>query len=142
LYQDLNDTDKAKAWCRNLLELQPNNAEALYRIGVIDFNISFSKTGNTGDGVKQMSEAERDKMMKIIREGIDALNQARQKDPTYANTADYLNLLYREEAKFTKDAAQKRALIQEADKLAIEALDLHKKEDVEKAKKGKGKKIA
>lgn len=142
LYEDLNDVDKAKAWCRKLLELQPSNVEALYRIAVIDFKISFAKTGNTGEGVKRLSEDEHKQTVQIIEEGITALNEALRQRPDYSNAVDYLNLLYREKAKFTTEDAQKRELIRKADQLSIRALELHRKEEAEKAKVGKSKKIA
>src|SRR5262249_54547122 len=129
-------------WCRKLLDVDPSNAEALYRIAVIDFKISFKQTGNTGEGVARLSAAEVEKTKQLINEGIDALNKALQINPEYANAVDYLNLLYREQAKFTKDEAQKRELIKKADQLAVKGLELRKKEEAAKAKNKGSKKIA
>ncbi|MBI1747313.1 MAG: tetratricopeptide repeat protein [Acidobacteria bacterium] len=142
LYEDLENVDKAKEWCRKILEVQPDNTEGLYRIAVIDFKLSFRKTGTTGEGVAQLSEEEQAKTLKLIDEGITVLSKALEKNPDFSNAVDYLNLLYREQAKFTKEEDQKRELNRKADQLSLKALELHRKEESEKAKKGKTKKIA
>ena len=45
LYYQLKDTDKSKEWCRNILQVDPKNAESLYRIAVIDYDAAIKKSG-------------------------------------------------------------------------------------------------
>lgn len=137
LYDSLEEPDKAKEWSRKLNDIDPNNAEAYYRIGVIDWKLSFKRTGNTGEGVKNLSAQEKEQTVKLIDEGISALNAALEKKPDYGEALEYLNLLYREKAKFTNDDKEKRELIHKADQYAAEALKLKKKTKEEEIKKGK-----
>lgn len=139
LYDKLEQYDKAKEWCRKLLDLDPENTEALYRIAVIDYNISSKRTGNSGEGVSRLSTQEKDATVKLIEEGITTLQSALNKRPDYGEAMEYLNLLYREQAKFTKDADERTALVRKAQQLAAKAFELKRLEKEKTLKEGKKK---
>ncbi len=64
-------------------------------------------------------------------EGIDSLKKALELDPEYVDAMQYLNLLYREKAKLELDEEAKRDWEREADRLALDALDLKRKLEAE-----------
>jgi tetratricopeptide (TPR) repeat protein len=123
LYYQMGEYDKSKEWCRKIFSVDPNSAEALYRIAVIDFDDSNKKTGLQGENVEFLTEQDKADTLKDIDEGLDAI--------------DYQNLLWREKAKFEKDAKAKAALVLEADKVAQKALMMRLKQAEEDAKKPK-----
>ena len=52
LYYQLKNYDASKEWCRKIQSEDPNNAESLYRIAVIDYDDSLAKTGLQGENVE------------------------------------------------------------------------------------------
>lgn len=137
LYYQLKDSEQSKAWCRKILEVDPNNAEALYRIAVIDFDDSLNKTGLQGENVEFLNSEEKTKALEDIQEGLTALDQALKIRPDYFDAMEYQNLLWREKAKFEKDEKVKNELLRQADMVAQKALALRLKAQEEEAKKPK-----
>lgn len=137
LYYQLKDSEQSKAWCRKILEVDPNNSEALYRIAVIDFDDSLNKTGLQGENVEFLNSEEKAKALEDIQEGLTALDQALKIRPDYFDAMEYQNLLWREKAKFEKDEKVKNELLRQADMVAQKALALRLKAQEEEAKKPK-----
>jgi tetratricopeptide (TPR) repeat protein len=137
LYYQLKKYDKSKEWCNKILKVDPQNAEAYYRIAVIDFDDVFEKTGVQGENVEFMNPEEKAKAQMDIDEGLTSLDKALEIRPAYFDAMDYKNLLWREKAKFEKNAAEKAKLLQEADKISRDALQLRLKAQEEEAKKPK-----
>lgn len=136
IYYQLGDYDKSREWCRKILAKEKNNAEAHYRIGVINFDIANKATGMIGEMVSEMMPSEKDRILKIIAEGIKALDEAIKIKPDYFDAMHYLNLLYREEAKFAADRSEKNKILLKADAMALKALDLERKyKELEKTTK-------
>lgn len=135
LYYQLKEFDKSKEWCAKIQQLDPTNADALYRVAVIDYDESVSKTGLQGEGVEFMSQEEKERTLRNIDEGLEMLDKALQIKPDYFDAMEYQNLLYREKAKFEKDEAAKSKLLQQADLIAQKALQLKLKAEEEAAKK-------
>jgi tetratricopeptide (TPR) repeat protein len=134
LYYQLKKYDESKEWCNKTLKNNPQNAEAYYRIAVIDFDDVFEKTGIQGENVEFMSPEERAKALQDIEEGLTSLNKALEIRSTYFDAMEYQNLLWREKAKFEKDAAAKAELIRQADLVSQKALALRLKAQEEAAK--------
>jgi len=126
LYYQLKDYDKSKEWCRKILSKDPSNYEALYRIGVIDYDISYDASGITGENVKDIPINKQTEIKSAIEEGIKALEDSIKMKPSYFEAMHYLNLLYREQAKFTMDETEKNKILLKADTVAIKAMDLEK----------------
>jgi tetratricopeptide (TPR) repeat protein len=137
LYYQLGEPDKSKEWCRKIMQVYPQNSEALYRIAVIDFDQSLKKSGLQGENVTLLSEEEKSACLKDIEEGLTALDQAIKIRPDYFDAMEYQNLLLRERAKFESDQKAKSDLLRQADLIAQKSLSLRLKALEEEAKKPK-----
>ena len=137
LYYQLQEYDESKGWCRKIMEADPNNAEALYRIAVINFDETLKKTGLQGENVEFLNSEEKAEAQGDIEEGLKALDQALQIRPDYFDAMEYQNLLWREKAKFERDPKVKNELILQADRVAQKALSLRLRAQEEEAKKPK-----
>jgi tetratricopeptide (TPR) repeat protein len=134
LYYQLKKYDESKVWCNNVLKVNPQNADAYYRIAVIDFDDVFEKTGVQGENVEYMGAEDKAKALSNIDEGLASLTKALEIRPTYFDAMEYENLLWREKAKFEKDEAAKAELIRQADLVSQKALALRLKAQEEEAK--------
>jgi tetratricopeptide (TPR) repeat protein len=137
LYYQLKQYPESKEWCNRVLKKYPQNAEAYYRIAVIDFEDAYEKTGVQGENVEFMSPEEKAKTQGYIDEGLTCLNKALEINPAYFDAMEYQNLLWREKAKFEKDEKVKEELIRQADLVSQKALKLKLKAEEEEAKKPK-----
>jgi tetratricopeptide (TPR) repeat protein len=137
LYYQLNDAEKSKEWCRKIMEVDPKNAEALYRIAVIDYDAVSKKSGLQGENVSLLSAEEKAACLKNVQEGLTALDQAIVIKPDYFYAMEYQNLLLREQAKFESNEKAKAELLKKADVIAQKSLVLHLKANEEGAKKPK-----
>jgi len=133
LYYQLKQYPQSKEWCRNVLGIDPQNAEAYYRIAVIDFDDSLEKTGVQGELVELMTPEERTTVQAGIDEGLSSLSKALEIRSTYFDAMEYQNLLWREKAKFEKDEKAKAELVRQADLVAQKALALKLKAQQEEA---------
>jgi tetratricopeptide (TPR) repeat protein len=88
LYAQSGRFDDALKWYKRRAEVEPNNAEAYYIIGVICWEKSYKFADLTPE------ERER-----VIKEGMAALERAIKINSKYADAYLYMNLLLREKAK-------------------------------------------
>lgn len=123
LYRNMNEPDEAKNWYRKLMEISEEKAQALYGIASIDYNLADGKTGQDGDNVENLTEEEVAEVNRVVEEGIDSLRQALEINPDYTDAMEYLNLLYREKAELAADDEERRRWQNEADRLALDALE-------------------
>ncbi len=137
LYYQLQEFDKSKEWCDKIQTIDPNNAEALYRVAVMDYEDSVKKTGLQGENVEFLNTEEKDHTLKDIDEGLSYIDKALKIRPDYFDAMDYQNLLWREKAKFEKDKTKKAELTRQADMVAQKALAMRLKAQEEEAKKPK-----
>jgi tetratricopeptide (TPR) repeat protein len=137
LYYQLKDSEKSKEWCRKIQSVDPQNAESLYRIAVIDYDDSVAKTGLQGENVEFLTNEDKEKTLRDIDEGLKAIDQAVTIRADYFDAMDYQNLLWREKAKFEKDKVKKSEIIRQADLVAQKALAVRLKTQEEEAKKPK-----
>jgi tetratricopeptide (TPR) repeat protein len=137
LYYQLKDSDKSKEWCRKIQSIDPQNAESLYRIAVIDYDDSVSKTGLQGESVEFLTNEQKEHTLMDIDEGLKAVDQALTIRADYFDALEYQNLLWREKAKFEKDKVKKAELTRQADLVAQKALMMRLKAQEEEAKKPK-----
>ena len=133
LYYQLGDTDKSKEWCRKILEADQQNAEALYRIAVIDFDAANEMSGLQGENVSILTPEEKEACLKDIQEGLTVIEQAINIKPDYFDAMEYQNLLLREQAKFESDEEAKAELLRQADIIAQKSLSLRLKAQAEEA---------
>ena len=119
LYFNMKKLDLAKQYHEKVAQLDPNDPEAYYSIGVIDWTESYqprmeerAKLGLKPDEPlkdKKVCSALEAKSSDVIKEGMDALNKALQLRPDYDDAMAYMNLLYREKADLECDDPAARA---------------------------------
>jgi tetratricopeptide (TPR) repeat protein len=108
LYMNLKKFDDAKQYYRQAAELDPNDPESHYTVGVIDWTQAYqpameerAKLGLKGDELvkdKKVCAALKQKNAAPVQDGMDELNKALQLRPDYDDAMAYLNLLYRRKA--------------------------------------------
>ena len=149
LYLNEKKWDEAKKYYRMASDLDPNDPEPYYSIGVIDWTAAYqprmeerAKLGMKPEenlnpknkDQKKVCEELKTKNAPAIQEGIDSLNKAIQLRPDYDDAMAYLNLMYREKGDV------------ECDDLAARAEDLktadHWVDETLRVKKAKAEKAA
>ena len=113
LYLNMKKFDEAKKYYRMAADIDPNDPEPYYSVGVIDWTACYqprmeerAKLGLKPDenlsaknkDQKKVCEQLKAKNMPSIQEGIESLNKAIQLRADYDDAMAYLNLMYREKA--------------------------------------------
>lgn len=124
LYLNEKKWDQAKKYYRMASDLDPNDAEPYYSIGVIDWSQSYqprmeerAKLGMKPDehlsaknkDQKKLCEDLKEKNTAVIQEGIDSLDKAIKLREDYDDAMAYMNLMYRERADIECDDEATRA---------------------------------
>ena len=153
LYLNMKKWDDAKKFYRMASDLDPNDPEPYYSVGVIDWTACYqprmeerAKLGmkpeehlsaSNKDQKKVCAEL-KDKNTPAIQEGIDSLNKAIQLRPDYDDAMAYMNLMYREKADVEcDDPAARTDDLKTADHWVDETLRV-KKAKAEKAAQSQG----
>ncbi len=131
IHNSMGDYENAKIWYRKQLDADPTNPEPLYAFGIINWQLSYDKTGMTGENIEYLTEEENTGVTQLVDEGIGVLKEAIEIRPGYTEAMQYLNLLYREKSKLATEEEEKQNWELEADKLALEALEMKRKQDKE-----------
>lgn len=108
LYLQMKKFEDAKQYYRKAIDLDPNDPEAYYSIGVIDWTQAYqprmearSKLGLRPDEPlkdKKVCAQLREQNGQVIQDGIDSLNKALSLRDDYDDAMAYMNLMYREKA--------------------------------------------
>jgi tetratricopeptide (TPR) repeat protein len=111
LYFQIDQFDKAKEWQEKVLAVDPQDAEAAYTIGVIDWGVAHKNAvqaltsvgmQDAGDGNPKMPKDACRKLVDqntaIVAEGLQYLQKALDIRPTYDDAMAYMNLMYRQKA--------------------------------------------
>jgi tetratricopeptide (TPR) repeat protein len=141
--------DAAKKFYGRAIEVDPNDPEAYYSIGVIDWTQAFqprtearNKIGLRPDEPlkdKKLCAKLREEGSGVIQEGMDNLNKAIQLRPDYDDAMVYLNLLYREKADRECDMPEEAAAdTKMANDLSDKVLDVRKARAEKQAKQPGG----
>jgi tetratricopeptide (TPR) repeat protein len=119
LYLQMKKFEEAKQYYRKASELDPNDPEAYYSIGVIDWTQSYqprmeerAKLGLKPEEAlkdKKVCATLREKTADVVKDGIAMLEKALQLRPDYDDAMAYMNLLYRERADVQCDDPAARA---------------------------------
>jgi tetratricopeptide (TPR) repeat protein len=124
LYFNMKKLDMAKQYHHKVAELDPNDPETYYSMGVIDWTEAYqprmeerAKLGLKPDEPlsakdkeqKKVCAALKEKNWQTIQDGIDNLNKALQLRPDYDDAMAYMNLMYREKADVECDDPASRA---------------------------------
>jgi len=124
VYYGMKKFDDAKKYNRTVAELDPNDPDSYYSIGVIDWATSYqprmeerAKLGMKPDehlsaknkDQKKLCEDLKAKNSAAIQEGIDSLDKAIKLREDYDDAMAYMNLMYRERADLECDDEAARA---------------------------------
>ena len=124
LYFNMKKFDEAKKFNHIVSDLDPNDADPYYSIGVIDWTQSYAprmeKRAALGMKPEEHLNAKNKDQKKVcdelkqknapaVQEGIDNLKKAIELRPDYDDAMAYMNLMYREKADLECDDAAARA---------------------------------
>jgi tetratricopeptide (TPR) repeat protein len=124
LYLNEKKWDEAKKYYRMASDLDPNDAEPYYSVGVIDWSACYAprmearaKLGMKPDehlsaknkDQKKVCEEMKAKNSAAIQEGIDSLDKGIKLREDYDDAMAYMNLMYRERADIECDDEAARA---------------------------------
>jgi tetratricopeptide (TPR) repeat protein len=145
LYYNMKDFQKARDYQRRRLTLDPEDPEPYYWIGVINWAVVYPrrqelrKTLNIAtppDPAKPglltpLPESARvelaEQNLRLVEEGIEALEKAIELQPDHADAMTYLNLLYRERADLQADEVDRQEDLEKADSWVQKALQVMRK---------------
>jgi tetratricopeptide (TPR) repeat protein len=152
IHRNIKQYDKAKADEVRILQIKPDDAEAAYTIGSIDWTQAYKHAvdilgaaglQDDGNGNAKKSKDVCEKLVAansdLVNEAMKYLQQAINTRPNYDDAMTYLQLTYRRKADLEcgNDAARKADLAQ-ADMWVQKALGARKAIDAEKEKKRPG----
>jgi tetratricopeptide (TPR) repeat protein len=142
LYLNMKKWDDAKKYYRMASDLDPNDAEPYYSIGVIDWTACYqprmeerAKLGLKPDehlnpknkDQKKVCDELKQKNGATIQEGIDSLNKAITLREDYDDAMAYMNLMYRERADVEcDDLAAREQDLKTADSWVDKAMEAKK----------------
>jgi len=149
IHRNIKQYDKAIADEQKVISLDPNDAEANYTIGVIDWTLAYKNATTAlgaagltddGEGNVKMSKDVCAKLVaqntNLVSDAMKYLNRAVEINPNYDDAMQYLNLNYRRKADLEcgNDAARKADLAQ-ADSWVQKATGARKANEAAKEKK-------
>jgi tetratricopeptide (TPR) repeat protein len=144
IYYNMRDFDKAKEYQRKRLEIEPNNPEPYYWIGVLDWSICYPRRMQLRRDLKinlpkdpakpdvfpplpEKARAElADKNNALIDEAIKSLQKAIELKPNYDDAMAYLSLMDREKADLEADKEAQAADTKDAEDWIQKAMDTRK----------------
>jgi len=111
IYLSVKNLSEAEAWQKKILAIKPDDADAAYTIGVIDWTEAHENTlkalqsaglNDDGEGNLKAPKKVMEPLAKengpLVAEGLDYLHQAVKDRPNYDDAMAYLNLIYRRKA--------------------------------------------
>ena len=113
LYQGLKDLNKSRDFYKKQTEIEPDNAVPYYAIASTSWMMVRDKTHPVTEEEKVV----------IVDEGLQYVDKALEKNPAYQEAMTYKNLLLREKAAVTKDPAEAKRLLDEANVWFSKALE-------------------
>jgi len=154
LYLNMKRWDDAKKFYRMASDLDPNDAEPYYSVGVIDWTACYQprmeERAKLGMKPEEHLSAKNKDQKKVcaelktkntpaIQEGIDTLNKAIQLRADYDDAMAYLNLMYREKADVECDDESARAEdLKTADHWVDQAMQAKQARAAKEAQKAQG----
>jgi tetratricopeptide (TPR) repeat protein len=141
IYYSMKKFDDAKKYNQRRIEIEPNNPEPYYWIGVLDWAIAFPRTQGlrTDHNIAQpnakgelppipanLRKDLAEKNGPLVDEGLKALNKAIELKPNDADSMVYLNLMYRQKAEIDPDDDTRQADLKQAEDWVNKALAARK----------------
>ena len=150
--RNIGKLEPAKEYEKKVIAIAPNDAEAHYTVGVVDWMQAYKSAitilaadGLTDDGNGNVKKSKpacqklKDANTALVDEGLQYLQKAVDINPTYDDAMTYLNLTYRRKADLEcgDDAARKADLAQ-ADDWNNKAMGARKANELKKEKATQG----
>jgi len=137
-YEKVHDWENAKKYWGMLAQLDPNDPQTYYRLGVIEWANAYKDTQEAKQKIGKGVEDDIVKDTKLcadlkaknearIEHGMDMLNKAIQLRPDYDDAMAYLNLLYRRKADMVESADERASLQKQADELIDKVKEIKQK---------------
>jgi len=117
LYRMAGDMENAIAFYQKAAELEPDNPEAYYSVGVACWGRSYNSLGMDYEA-----------RMELLDRGLAALQKAMELRPEYFEALTYYSLTYREKAKYDISPAAAVGWRQKADELLAQAMEVRNKQ--------------
>ncbi|QHN02452.1 hypothetical protein FTO74_03000 [Granulicella sp. WH15] len=156
--RNIKKLDEAKEYEKKVIALDPNDSEAYYTIGVVDWlqaydnarKILAQNEGGPGGGLtddgngnvkksKQACAALQAANTNLVADGLANLQKAVEINPSYDDAMQYLNLMYRRKADLEcNDDAARKADIAQADSWTQKAMGARKENEKKKEEKAGG----
>ena len=151
--RNIKKLDEAKDYEKKVIALAPNDPEAYYTIGSIDWTTEHYKNTvpilaadgltDDGNGNAKKSKGACAKLQAantdLVNEGLQYLNKAVELNPNYDDAMAYLQLTYRSKANLEcGDDAARKADLAKADEWIQKAMGARKANELEKEKKNSG----
>jgi tetratricopeptide (TPR) repeat protein len=153
LYMNMKDFDKAREYYRKASDVDPNDPELYYSLGVIAWTQAYKDAAEAKSAVnlrvddvlkskqdQKLCEQLRNKDSAVVDEGMKYLETAIEKRKDYDDAMAYLNLLYRRKANDMScdDPAAIANYVKIANDWSDKAMAARKKKAEEAAKKNVG----
>ncbi|HEY0263373.1 MAG TPA: hypothetical protein VGC07_02515 [Granulicella sp.] len=151
--RNIKKLDEAKEYEKKVIALAPNDAEANYTIGVVDWMQSYKNAvtilaaeglTDDGNGNVKMSKDACEKLKSangaLVDDGLQYLSKAIELNPNYDDAMSYLNLTYRRKADLecpSGDDARKADLAK-ADEWSQKGMGVRKANEKNKEEKNAG----
>jgi len=123
MYQSLHKYEKAVEYYKKQTEIEPDNPVPYYAIGSTDWILVYNKQNPLPDDQKAV----------LVAEGLQYVDKALEKNPSYEEAMTYKNLLLRQKALLTKDPVEAKALEDQATEWFNKALAARKANEEKKA---------
>jgi len=150
--RNIKKLDEAKEYEKKVIAIAPNDAEANYTIGVVNWMQSYKNAitilaadGSTDDGAgnPKKSKTACQKLQTantaLVNEGLQYLQKAVEINPTYDDAMQYLQLTYRRKADLEcPDDNARKADLAKADEWSQKAMGARKQNELKKEQKNAG----
>ncbi len=152
IYLNIKKLDEAKEYQKKVIALDPNDAEAYYTVGVVDWMQAYKNATtilaadgltDDGNGNVKKSKAACQKLQEantaLVAEGLQYLQKAVEINPNYDDAMQYLNLTYRRKADLEcGDDNARKADLAKADEWSQKAMGARKENEKKKEEKTQG----
>jgi tetratricopeptide (TPR) repeat protein len=150
--RNIQKFDDAKDYEKKVIALAPNDPEAYYTVGFVDWTLAYKNAvavlaadglTDVGDGNPKMSKGAcqkiKDENSALVAEGIQYLQKAVDLNPLYDDAMQYLQLTYRRKADMDcGDDAARKADMAQVDLWINKAMGARKENERKKEEKNAG----
>ncbi len=150
--RNIKKFDEAKEYEKKVVALAPNDAEAYYTLGVLNWIQAYKNAttilaadGLTDDGNGNVKKSKgaclklQEANTNLVNEGLQFLHKAVELNPNYDDAMSYLNLTYRRRADLAcGDDAARKADVAQAEEWDRKAMGARKENERKKEEKTSG----